>query len=162
MSQKAVTTLVAIVILLIWGFIFGFPESDNNAATVNDTQALPGSHRSAQTISTQDDAPLTDSYEQKRSKVWMEIGVEVTRLLADDNEGSRHQKFIAQSSSGHTILVSHNIDLADRAPIAVGAEIRLRGRYEWNDQGGVIHWTHHDPRGKIEGGWIEVNGEIYR
>ena len=38
----------------------------------------------------------------------------VERVLRDDNDGSRHQRFILRIESGHTLLVSHNIDLASR------------------------------------------------
>jgi len=41
------------------------------------------------------------------------------------------------------------------------AEITIRGEYEWNDKGGVIHWTHRDPRGRHENGWIQFNGIRY-
>ena len=27
--------------------------------------------------------------------------------------------------------------------------------------GGVIHWSHHDPTKKRQGGWIEHNGKRY-
>ena len=92
----------------------------------------------------------------------MEAEVEVIRLLTDDSDGSRHQKFIVESASGLSVLVSHNIDLADRVPVSRGDKITLRGRYEWSDRGGVLHWTHHDPRGTIEGGWIKFDGQTYR
>lgn len=173
MSQKQVTTLVAIVILVIWGLIFGFPESDttnqvansppiaksNDPSTTNPTRQETSNKIGS---SASNDNALTHSFKQKRSGIWMEVDMEVTRLLADDNEGSRHQKFIAESNSGHTVLVSHNIDLADRVPISRGDAITLRGRYEWNERGGVLHWTHHDPRGKMEGGWIKLDGQTYR
>ncbi|MBL4852301.1 MAG: DUF3465 domain-containing protein [Gammaproteobacteria bacterium] len=164
MTQKKITTLVAIVILIVWGLVFGFPESDDTTQADNTKQTINNNSNISATESTSayDDKQLIQSFKQKRSKVWMQISMEVTRLLADDNEGSRHQKFIAKTSSGHTVLVSHNIDLADRVPVSRGDEITLRGRYEWTDRGGVLHWTHHDPRGRIEGGWIKLDGQFYR
>lgn len=86
----------------------------------------------------------------------------VTRVLADDNNGSRHQRFIVEVAAGRTVLIAHNIDLAPRVPsISVGDTVSFYGEYEWNDRGGVIHWTHHDPRGSHPGGWIEHQGRRY-
>ena len=86
----------------------------------------------------------------------------VSRILSDDNEGSRHQRFIVRLSSGSTLLIAHNIDLAPRVPsLKVGDAISFYGEYESNDRGGVIHWTHHDPRGSHVGGWIEHKGRRY-
>jgi hypothetical protein len=102
------------------------------------------------------------AYSAQRSGQWVEVGGRVARLLADDDEGSRHQRFILELDSGHTLLVSHNIDLADRLPLVRNDRVTLRGRYEWNDRGGVVHWTHHDPAGRLQGGWILHEGTRYR
>lgn len=102
------------------------------------------------------------AYAEQRSKVWVEVQGSILRLLADDHEGDRHQRFILELDSGHTVMVAHNIDLAKRVPLRKNDKIRLSGRYEWNDRGGVIHWTHHDPENRRKGGWIEFNGTVYK
>jgi cold shock CspA family protein len=38
----------------------------------------------------------------------------VVRVLVDDNDGSRHQRFILRLASGQTLLIAHNIDIANR------------------------------------------------
>lgn len=87
----------------------------------------------------------------------------VVKILPDDNKGSRHQKFILELSSGQTILVTHNIDLAPRmSSISPGDTVAFNGEYEWNEKGGVVHWTHHDPDGRHEGGWLEAAGRTYQ
>ncbi len=105
---------------------------------------------------------VQQAYAAQRSGLWLETSGRVRRMLKDDNVGARHQKFILEVAGGHTVLVSHNIDLADRVPVRQGTQLVLRGRYEWNDRGGVIHWTHHDPDGRLQGGWIEAGGECYQ
>ncbi len=105
---------------------------------------------------------IKQAFDNKRSDIQVTGQGEVTRLLPDDNEGSRHQRFIVELSSGHTLLVSHNIDLAPRIEsLKKGDIVSFHGEYEWNPQGGVIHWTHHDPAGRHAGGWIELNGRRY-
>ena len=83
------------------------------------------------------------------------------RLLTDDNDGSRHQRIILQLKSHDTLLVAHNIDLAKRVPLGMGDRIRFRGMYEWNELGGLVHWTHHDPHGVEDGGWIRYRSKTY-
>jgi hypothetical protein len=102
-------------------------------------------------------------FSDRQSGVMVEFSGSVVRVLADDREGSRHQRFIVELDSGHTVLVSHNIDLAPRVKaMAPGDVLDVRGQYEWNERGGVVHWTHHDPDGRRQGGWIKRAGETYR
>lgn len=89
------------------------------------------------------------------------LEAEIVKVLPDDNDGSRHQRLLLALESGGTVLISHNIDLAPRVPAEEGDVIVVRGQYEWNEKGGVVHWTHHDPKGWREGGWIELDGERY-
>ncbi len=87
----------------------------------------------------------------------------VQKILPDDNKGSRHQRFILGLQSGQTILVAHNIDLAPRvASIKLGDTVEFYGVYETNDLGGVVHWTHHDPAGRHEHGWLKHNGRLFQ
>jgi hypothetical protein len=111
---------------------------------------------------TSSDASVEQAFAEQRSAVWVDAGGRVARLLSDDNEGSRHQRFILALNSGHTVLVSHNIDLAERVPVRRDAYLKLHGRSEWNERGGVIHWTHHDPEGSMPGGWIRYQGVVYQ
>ena len=82
-------------------------------------------------------------------------------MLSDDNDDSRHQRFILQLSNRDTLLIAHNIDLAKRVPLGMGDRVKFRGMYEWNDLGGLIHWTHDDPHDSEEGGWIRYRRKIY-
>ena len=87
----------------------------------------------------------------------------VINILSDDNEGDRHQRFILQLPSGNTILIAHNIDRAPRIQtIRNGDVVEFYGVYEWNELGGVVHWTHHDPTGRHQGGWLKHNGQVYQ
>lgn len=90
------------------------------------------------------------------------MSARVVRLLSDDDDGSRHQRFIVRLRSGDTLLIAHNIDLVERVPVSLGDRIDIRGMYEWNDLGGLVHWTHHDPMGIEPGGQIEHHGRVYR
>lgn len=106
---------------------------------------------------------LAQAFEDRRSDVQVQGRGEVIKVLADDNDGSRHQRFILRLPSGQTLLVAHNIDLADRvAALKVGDTVEFNGEYEWNAKGGVIHWTHHDPRGVHEAGWVRHKGRTYQ
>ncbi len=93
---------------------------------------------------------------------WVEASGVVTRVISDDNDGSRHQRFILDMRNGQTLLIAHNIDLARRVPVGVGDRVTFRGMYEWNNLGGLIHWTHHDPMGIEDGGYVTYRRRTYR
>jgi molybdopterin converting factor small subunit len=105
---------------------------------------------------------LREAFDEQRVNYQIAGNGVVTRILSDDNDGSRHQRFVLEIEPELTVLVAHNIDLAPRIePIAIGDEVAFFGEYEWNAQGGVIHWTHHDPDGEHVGGWLEHGGRRY-
>ena len=106
------------------------------------------------------DAALATAFRDHKSGVEVEGAGSVVRLLSDDVEGGRHQRFILELPSGQTVLVAHNIDVAPRLDgLEVGDEVAFRGVYEWNAQGGVVHWTHHDPSGDHPAGWLRLDGQ---
>ena len=110
-----------------------------------------------------DTARIEAAFQSQQSDIWVTASGVVTRLLPDDLKGSRHQRFILRLKNGQTLLMSYNIDIAERIDtLKAGDEIQFRGEYEWNGKGGVVHWLHHDPSGKMPGGWIKFQGKIYQ
>ncbi|EMC3688124.1 DUF3465 domain-containing protein [Vibrio cholerae] len=108
------------------------------------------------------DAVLQQAYQSQQSDLQVQGFGQVAKVLPDDNDGSRHQKFILKLNSGQTLLVAHNIDLAPRIPnLKVGDSIEFYGEYEWNKKGGVLHWTHKDPQNRHAHGWLKHNGQVY-
>ena len=115
------------------------------------------------TSSITSEQPLTSAYENQQSDVQVGGSGKLIKLLPDDNDGSRHQKFIIRLISGQTLLIAHNIDLAPRInSIKEGDSLEFYGEYEWNSKGGLIHWTHNDPNGHHEDGWLKHKGRIYQ
>ena len=55
------------------------------------------------------DGIIQELFEARRSDEVVVVSGLVNRLLADDTEGSPHQRFILRLKSGHTVLVAHNI-----------------------------------------------------
>jgi hypothetical protein len=107
-------------------------------------------------------SPASANYSSNDSGKQIQGSGSVIRLLSDDNDGSRHQRFIIRLPSGQTLLVAHNIDIAPRiSDLAVGDNVQFNGEYEWNSQGGLVHWTHHDPGGRHVGGWLRRGGSVY-
>jgi hypothetical protein len=133
------------------------PATEVNGPGVSPPPALPNSSSAADP-----NAALRDAANQQRSRVQLFAVGHVTRLLPDDNEGSRHQKFLIRATPDLTVLVVYNLDLAPRVPVAVGDSVSVRGEYIWNDKGGLIHWTHKDPAGKHQPGWVDLNGRRFQ
>lgn len=92
---------------------------------------------------------------------WIEDTGFVCQLLSDDDDGSRHQRFVIQLSNRQTLLIAHNIEVAGRLPVSLGDRIHFRGMYGWNDLGGLVHWTHRDPMGVEDGGWVRYRRKEY-
>jgi hypothetical protein len=89
---------------------------------------------------------LEEAFRHHLSNVQVKGTGTIVRILKDDTQGSKHQRFLIRLASEQSILIAHNIDLASRvSPIAVGDQVQFYAEYEWNTKGGVVHWTHRDP-----------------
>jgi hypothetical protein len=106
---------------------------------------------------------LQQAFENQTSNLQVEGKGTVLKLLKDDTEGRKHQKFLLKLPSGQTVLIAHNLDLSSRIEnLNVGDEVDFYGEYEWNNKGGVIHWTHRDPNGRHINGWLKHQGKTYQ
>lgn len=115
------------------------------------------------TTSSGDDSDIARAFASGTSDIHVEGEGTVIRLLPDDVDGQRHQRFILRLASGQTLLVAHNIDIAPRIDgLEVGDSVRFNGEYVWNEKGGTIHWTHHDPQGRHVSGWLQHNGKMFK
>lgn len=111
----------------------------------------------------QTDSVLARAFENHLNGVQVQGQGRVTKILADDLQGIRHQRFIVQVGPEQTILIAHNIDIAPRIPsIHEGDTVEFKGEYAWNPKGGVVHWTHHDPSGRHLAGWLKYNGRLFQ
>lgn len=110
-----------------------------------------------------DGRPTVDTFTRELSNEQVEGEGEVIRVLSDDLKGRRHQRFIIRLASGQTLLVAHNVDIAPRIEgLKEGDNVRFKGEFVWNEEGGVIHWTHHDPQGRHVAGWLKHNGKTFK
>jgi len=124
--------LAAVTVIFVYGFIQGRDSSFSEPAS-----------------STASNGTIQKAFASKQNDVQVQGEGTVTRVLSDDLDGARHQRFILKLSSVQTLLVSHNIDLAARINhLRAGDTVEFFGEYEWNSKGGVVHWTHHDPGGR--------------
>jgi len=56
--------------------------------------------------SVQNNQVITDAYQNRLSDIQVSGSGKVSRILRDDNEGSRHQRFILRLSSGQTLSLT--------------------------------------------------------
>ena len=133
-------------------------EGSADIANISDEiKALPLSCRNSVII---------EAFNHQQSDVQVKGCGKVKKILADDLEGSRHQRFIVKLEGvtpNHTVLIAHNIDLAPKVEaLSQGDDVVFYGQYEYNQQGGVVHWTHHDPAARHQHGWIEHQGQRFQ
>lgn len=165
-NKKLINTVLAVLAIAI-AYIFNDQDGVGEAIVKALKQASQTEQQVPAEIGGHKDEAykVKQAFDQQRSEVWVTIKGKVVKLLPDDNKGSRHQRFLITLNNAPRLLVAHNIDLAPRVPMNEGDSIWLRGRYEYNQKGGVLHWTHHDPKQpNVQApreGWIEYAGKRY-
>ena len=134
-----------------------------SSASAPQPSVLPSTVPQSTRALSGNDETLARAFEQRAHNVQVEGQGVVRRVLSDDNDGRPHQRFIVTLASGQTLLIAHNIDLAPRVVgLREGDVVSFSGEYEWNPEGGVIHWTHRDPSKRHPAGWIKHNGKLYQ
>lgn len=76
-----------------------------------------------------------------------------------------HEGFLLQLDGDCDLMlrVETNTDLTGPVPLHDGERVVVKGVYEFNPMGGVVHWTHHDPRGRHIGGFVKADdGKVYQ
>ncbi|WP_151825976.1 DUF3465 domain-containing protein [Acinetobacter junii] len=154
--QKNNLVILTIIVVLIAAYV-GIDLKQNN---LNDNVVQTSIVEEA---AVDDQHKIMKAYKQQISNIQVQSKGEVKAILADDNDGSRHQKMILKLENGLTVLVAHNIDLAPRVEgLRKGEIVEFYGEYEYSPKGGVIHWTHHDPQAKHVDGWLKYQGKSYQ
>lgn len=161
MSRRRAAAVPALFVLVIAAALYLTQRAGDPPAGPTAPQPRAGRDAAA-TQPANDNELVARLFKERRSNVVVEVSGQVERTLRDDTQGSAHQKFLVRLAPHLTLLVAHNIDVAPRVPVQRGSAVRLRGEYEWNAQGGVLHWTHRDPQGRHQDGWIEFEGRRYQ
>ena len=160
--------------LLLLASLAAVPACTPEPATLSTTRAPSSPATAEEWLGIRDVPPVPSgypvdglkpqaAYAQKQDQVWVVGSGVVERILRDDTKPPRHQRFVVRITNEQTILIAHNIDVASRVPVKKGDRVGFRGEYAWNEQGGVVHWTHKSTRGRQGGGgWIVRDGQGYR
>lgn len=160
---KKILLLLGVVLL---SFYIGRNTSQNpeqSAEPSTSTQVNTAQNTAPSTSQAQQSTSISRLFEQQQSDVPVQGTGRIVKQLADDNNGSRHQRILLKLPDGLSILIAHNIDLAPRVEnIQAGDNIEFKGEYAWNAKGGVVHWTHHDPNGRHPDGWLKHQNRTYQ
>jgi len=102
------------------------------------------------------------AWHSKTSNIMVEVEGRVMVELPDQEDYGHVQQFILELETGHRLMVSHDLEISQRVPLTRYSSVRVKGEYDWNETGGLIHWTHRDLDNARDGGWIDYNGVRYR
>ena len=157
MMKKRLFVLLAMCIALSFAACRAPDNAQTNAKNQTTAQLQPAS-----ATANIDAGAITGTFSAHRNLSQVQGSGIVVKVLKDDIKGLKHQKFLLKVSDNITILVAHNLDLAPRVEdIHEGDIIAFKGEYIYTPKGGTVHWTHKDPRGNHQAGWLKHNGKTY-
>lgn len=104
---------------------------------------------------------VEDAHRYRQTGFMAEVEGTVARILMDDREDRRNQKFTIRLTNGQMLLVIHDQEVAGRVPVSVGDTVLVRGEYVWTETGGTLRHTQRDYSTQRLHGWIDHQGERY-
>lgn len=110
-----------------------------------------------------DDRELVRAVRDKRQIHFIRAAnMEVIRLLPDDTQGAKHQRFYVRLSDGQEVSAVYSLESGrDRVPVKVGSRVGLAGEFKWTRFGALIHWLHEDTSNRRPDGYVEISGVRY-
>jgi hypothetical protein len=87
----------------------------------------------------------------------------VSLLGTNAGPSGAHEGFLLHLGSGCdlTLRVETNVGFTGPIPLHVGENVVVKGEYEYEALGGVIHWTHRETHGRHPSGYVEAAGRYY-
>jgi Protein of unknown function (DUF3465) len=87
------------------------------------------------------------------------LGVLGTR----NGPSGNHEGFLLKLTQQCDLMlrVETNVDITGPVPLRAGQTVTVKGQFEDDASGGVIHWTHHDPSGRHVAGYVLADGKYY-
>lgn len=159
---KAIAGLVLAGVAAVFGLKDKTSHQDNlknNQSTISSQQ-----HVKTQVDLKDENYQLVQAIEANLELDFVQVkNAQVIKLLRADNRGARHQRWIIQLPSGHTITAVYNIDLSEKIPLEVGSTMDLAGQLVFGDKkhDPILHWIHADPQKRRRDGYVIYNGKSY-
>ena len=112
-----------------------------------------------------DNALVCRTFSSQNSRQEVLAKGQIVELLGTSNGPSgEHEGFLLKLTGDCDLLlrVETNIDITGPVPLRAGETVQVKGEYEFEPMGGVVHWTHHDPSGRHIGGYVLSAGKLYQ
>ncbi len=111
-----------------------------------------------------DDGAVCRAYANQHSRVEVIADGSVVRLLGTQlGPSGPHEGFLLRLRRGCTLTVrvETSVDFTGPIPLHAGDVVVVKGEYEYDVLGGVIHFTHRELYGRHAGGYVELHGTYY-
>jgi hypothetical protein len=108
-----------------------------------------------------------DAWRAQRSRVEVTASGTIARVLGTrSGRYAPHDGFLLHlrgpEGRGLTIRVEDNVTMTGQIALVAGADAIVRGEYVYDPRGGIVHWTHRDPRGHHAAGYVQTGGKLYQ
>jgi hypothetical protein len=111
-----------------------------------------------------DDAAVCAAHRQAASNLEVIADGSVTGLLGTrEGRSGEHEGFLLRLKSGCAlqVRVETNVGITGPIPLHDGEYVIVKGEYESDPSGPVIHWTHRAFRSRHASGYVQAAGHLY-